>query len=209
MNHDLAIPGPETVASEPGEFNLGTWLGRRQAFGLMAGKAAAADVDCLRQIRDTRMYKSKCGEWGEFCTQYIGVSKTHVNRMIQCLEKFGPRYFELTQLTRVSPSAFDAIAPHLTDEGLTLDGETFALHADNSRQVAAAVAELRKRAEAEPEKSPSQILEERFEDLIRRVVNTGSALDGVEKKVIVELLSRLNQSVQGCDVTLRGYHFVG
>ena len=92
MNHDLAIPGPETVASEPGEFNLGTWLGRRQAFGLMAGKAAAADVDCLRQIRDTRMYKSKC---------------------------------------------FDAIAPHLTDEGLTLDGETFALHADNSRQVAA------------------------------------------------------------------------
>jgi hypothetical protein len=71
------------------------------------------------------------------------------------------------------------------------------------------VAELRKRAEAEPEKSPSQILEERFEDLIRRVVNTGSALDGVEKKVIVELLSRLNQSVQGCDVPLRGYHFVG
>ena len=79
---------------------------------------------------------------------------------------------------------------------------------DNSRQVAAAVEELRKRAEAEPEKSPSQILEERFEDLIRRVVNTGSALDGVEKKVIVELLSRLNQSVQGCDVTLLGYHFV-
>ena len=164
MNHDLAIPGPETVASEPGEFNLGTWLGRRQAFGLMAGKAAAADVDCLRQIRDTRMYKSKC---------------------------------------------FDAIAPHLTDEGLTLDGETFALHADNSRQVAAAVAELRKRAEAEPEKSPSQILEERFEDLIRRVVNTGEGLDSVEKRVIVELLSRLNQSVQACHVPLLGYHFVG
>jgi hypothetical protein len=44
---------------------------------------------------------------------------------------------------------------------------------------------------------------------IRRVVNTGSALDCVEKKVIVELLSRLNQSVQGYDVPLRGYHFVG
>ena len=209
MKHDFALPDPETAASEPGEFDLGTWLGRRQAFGLMAGKAAAADVDCLRQIRDARMYKSKCGEWGEFCTQYLGVSKTQVNRMIQCLEKFGPRYFELTQLTRVSPQAFDAIAPHLTGEGLTLDGETFALRADNSRQVAAAVAELRKRADAAPAKSPSQILEERFEDLIRRVVNTGEGLDSVEKRVIVELLSRLNQSVQACHVPLLGYHFVG
>ena len=92
---------------------------------------------------------------------------------------------------------------------VTLDGETFALRADNSRQVAAAVAELRKRAEAGPEKSPSQVLEERFEDLIRRVINTATALDSVEKKVIVELLSRLNQSVQACDVKLLGYHFVG
>ena len=208
MNHDLAITGPETAVSEPGEFELGTWLGRRQAFGLMAGKAVAADVDCLRQIRDTKMYKSKCGDWGEFCTQYVGISKTYVNRLIRCLEKFGPRYFAVTQLTPVSEQAFDAIAPHLTDEGLTLDGETFALRADNSQQVAAAVAELRKRAEAQPEQSPGEILEKRFEDLIRRVINTGAALDSVEKRVIVELLSRLNQSVQGCDVTLLGYHFV-
>ena len=60
-----------------------------------------------------------------------------------------------------------------------------------------------------PAKSPSQILEERFEDLIRRVVNTGEGLDSVEKRVIVELLSRLNQSVQACHVPLLGYHFVG
>jgi hypothetical protein len=129
--------------------------------------------------------------------------------MIQCLEKFGPQFFELTQLTRVSPQAFDAIAPHLTDEGLTLDGETFALRADNSRQVAAAVAELRKRAEAEPAQSPGEILEKRFEDLIGRVINTAAALDSVEKRAIVELLSRLNQSVQACNVKLLGYHFVG
>jgi hypothetical protein len=155
------------------------------------------------------MYKGKCAEWGEFCAQYVGVSKTYVNRLIRCLEKFGPRYFEVTQLTPVSEQAFDAIAPHLTDEGLTLDGETFALRADNSRQVAAAVAELRKRAETAPAKSPGEILGERFEDLIRRVINTAEALDSAEKKAVVELLSRLNQSVQACDVPLLGYHFVG
>jgi hypothetical protein len=209
MNHDLALHGPETAASEPGEFELGTWLGRRQAFGLMAGKSAAADIDCLRQIRETKMYKSKCGDWGEFCAQYVGVSKTYVNRLIRCLEKFGPRYFEVTQLTPVSEKFFEVIAPHLTDDGLTLDGETFALRADNSRQVAAAVEELRKRAEAEPAQSPGEILEKRFEDLIRRVMNTGSALDRDQKVAIAELLSRLNQIVQGCDVPLRGYHFVG
>ena len=71
------------------------------------------------------------------------------------------------------------------------------------------MAELRKRAEAGPEKTPARILEERFEDLIRRVTNTAPALDTVEKQAIVELLSRLNQRVQSCNVPLLGYHFVG
>ena len=83
------------------------------------------------------------------------------------------------------------------------------MRADNSQQVAAAVAELRKRAEASPEQSAGEILEKRFEDLIRRIMNTGSALDGNQKQAIVELPSRLNQTLQGCNVPLRGYQFVG
>ncbi|HUI80868.1 MAG TPA: hypothetical protein VLY24_23240 [Bryobacteraceae bacterium] len=36
-------------------FDLGTWLGRKQAFGLMAGKCSAADAECLRNIREQKL----------------------------------------------------------------------------------------------------------------------------------------------------------
>ena len=35
--------------TDDASFELGQWLGRRQAFGLIAGKTAAADVECLRR----------------------------------------------------------------------------------------------------------------------------------------------------------------
>ena len=38
--------------------DLGTWLGRRQAFAVMAGRCSAADAKCLRELRDTKKYKS-------------------------------------------------------------------------------------------------------------------------------------------------------
>jgi hypothetical protein len=66
-----------------GRIRFRHWLGRRQAFGMMAGKASAADAECLRRIRDQKMYKSKTSSWGEFCERYLGASKTHVNRMIR------------------------------------------------------------------------------------------------------------------------------
>jgi len=40
---------------EKAQFQLGEWMGLRQAFGLMAGKAGAADVECLRHIRDEKL----------------------------------------------------------------------------------------------------------------------------------------------------------
>ena len=39
------------------DFDLGTWLGRREAFGIMAGKARGAEVEYIRKIR-TRSYSS-------------------------------------------------------------------------------------------------------------------------------------------------------
>jgi hypothetical protein len=194
MNPDLSLQSPETVIT-PGDYELGTLVGRRQAFSVVAGRASAADVDCLRQIRDSRLYRSKAATWAEFCTNCLGVSKAHVNRMIRCLEKYGPRYFALTQFTRVPPSVFETIAPHLTEEGLTIDGETFALSADNTEQIAAAVAELRKRAggaeNQAPQKSPFEVLEGRFQDLIGRLENLQANLDAGQKQAVGEMVARL------------------
>src|SRR5882757_6292510 len=87
-----------TDASQSRDFDLGTWLGRRQAFSMVAGKASAADVECLRTIRDQRLYKSKKERWADFCAEHIGASKTHVDRLIHFLEEFGPLFFELTHV---------------------------------------------------------------------------------------------------------------
>ncbi len=40
-------------------YELGQWMGRKQAFSLSCGKTAAADVECLRNIRERKLYSAK------------------------------------------------------------------------------------------------------------------------------------------------------
>src|SRR5262249_13199135 len=47
---------------------LGNWMGRREAFGLMAGRCSAADAECLRRMRDDRSYRDLNCSWEDFCT---------------------------------------------------------------------------------------------------------------------------------------------
>ena len=63
-------------AADDVTFELGQWLGRRQAFGLVTGKTAAAEVECLRRIRDGNLYRAKGVDWAEFCQKYAGVSSS-------------------------------------------------------------------------------------------------------------------------------------
>ena len=89
-------------AANSRDFDLGTWLGRRQAFSMIAGKASAADIECLRTIRDQRLCKGKNERWADFCSQHIGASKVQVDRLIRYLEEFGPTFFELIHVTRIT-----------------------------------------------------------------------------------------------------------
>ena len=34
-------------------------MGRKQAFGLIASKTAAADIECLRSIREKKLFRAK------------------------------------------------------------------------------------------------------------------------------------------------------
>ena len=71
------------------------------------------------------------------------MSRSEADRTIKLLEEFGPAYFELSQLMRVSPETYRAIAPHIENGVLHYNGEAIELNAQNSRRVAAAVAEMR------------------------------------------------------------------
>jgi hypothetical protein len=147
MTEELAS---ELASDDAALLEVGIALGQSHAFGLVAGRCSAAQAEALRRLRDERLYKRCAETWLEFCPKYLKISKTEADRTIKLLEEFGPAYFELSQLTRVSAETFRAIAPNIEDGMLHYDGEAIELNFENSRKVAGAVAELRR---AIPKKS--------------------------------------------------------
>src|SRR5690348_13625299 len=71
----------DTLAGKP-PFELGTWVGRRQAFGLLVNKTAVADAECLKRLRDCKEYKSVGMTWEELCQRHLGVSRAQADRII-------------------------------------------------------------------------------------------------------------------------------
>jgi hypothetical protein len=208
MKPTLPIPSPQAGAPSSGSFDLGTWLGRRQAFGMMAGRTGAADAECLRQIRDQKLYKSETSNWTEFCERYIGTSRTHVDSVIRHLDQFGPQFFELTQFTRIPPEVYRAIASHVTAEGVHLDGDVIPLKQENSLRIAGAVAELRKRSTSAKEPSAASpeagfpAVEKRFEDLIALLAALQLPLSAAQEKALARLVVRLLERASAAGVQL-------
>jgi hypothetical protein len=124
-------------------YELGQWMGRKQAFSLVAGATAAADVECLRQIRERKLYVAKGVDWTEFCKQHAGITRSYADRLIRPLEDFGPNYFNLSQIVRISADVYRKISPAVSDEGITLGDETIAICPENSEKLVEAVNELR------------------------------------------------------------------
>jgi hypothetical protein len=141
MDNNLEVLNEESKAGEL--YELGQWMGRKQAFGLISAKTAAADVECLRYIREKKLYRAKDLDWAEFCKQYAGVSRAYADRLIRQLEKFGPNYFHLSQIVRISPHDYKQIASAITDDGLAYGDEKIAISPENSDKLVEAVTALR------------------------------------------------------------------
>jgi hypothetical protein len=135
------------VEEEP-TYVLGQWIGRRQAFGLIAGKTAAAEVECLRRMREGKLYRAKCDDWSEFCQKFAGVTSSYANRLIRQYEEFGPSFFDLSRIMRISAYAYRQIAGSVSDDGIAFGGEKIAITPENSHKIAEAVQALREQSEA-------------------------------------------------------------
>jgi hypothetical protein len=120
-------------------FDLGAWLGRKQAFTLLAGRCSAATVVCLRKIREGKRYRALGLTWEEFCRQRAGVSRAWADKVIQQLEQLGPAWFELSAVTRITPDQFRQIADAVTDEGLTYAGDTIEIIPENAPMLSQAI----------------------------------------------------------------------
>jgi hypothetical protein len=136
--------------------DLGKWLGRRQAFALVAGRCSAADAECIRKMRAERNYRTLAPSWGEFCKQHLGISKAWANRMIQYLEEFGPAYFLLAQVARVTPEEYRRISGSVRGQALLHAGEEIPIEAENAGRLAVAIEELRRGRKADNRDSSAQ-----------------------------------------------------
>ncbi len=187
-NIDLQLTG----AAE-GDLEIGMFLGQQRAFGLVAGRCSAAQATCLREIRDKKLYKNRCPDWDRFCTEYLHMARSHVHHIIGLLDEFGPGYFELAQLTRVSPETYRAIRPSIQDGSLHLDGEAIGLIPANTARVAAAVAAMRKAGRPQPPKLTDRERLAQLEQICADVLERFGSLAGARplRHELAEILVRL------------------
>ena len=117
---------------------LGKWMGRRDAFGQVAGRCSAAEIESLRQIHDGKMYQRLNSTWDQFCARHLRVSARTVDRELAHLRRFGPVFFTVRQLARIGAREYAAIADCITEQGVRVNGEVIALDPENGEEVAGA-----------------------------------------------------------------------
>ena len=196
----------KTITELPAEYaellDLGTDLGQNLAFALIAGRCSAAQAAGLYRIRQEKRYKLCTPHWDEFCADYLKISRSEADKIIRLWEEFGAGYFEVSQLARVSADTYRAIAPAVKDGALHVQGEAIELSAQNSRRVAAAVAELRR---AIPAKKRARQIEmhERLAELDRRCTAIIAEFEDIARKercgenwlLFISTLSRANSEL--------------
>ncbi len=123
---------------------LGTWLGRREAFAQLAGRCSAADAACLKRMREERQYRELGMNWELFCKRKLGISKRGADLIIAQLNEFGPAYFLLAQVARVTPEEYRRISGAVRGQALLHAGQEIPIEAGNAGRLAEAIGELRR-----------------------------------------------------------------
>ncbi len=84
----------------------------------------------------------------EFCKDHAGITRVYADKLIKQLEEFGPNYFHLSQLVRISPEAYRLIAPAVGDGVSRFWWRGFwHLPVENAKDPAAGVKALRRLAD--------------------------------------------------------------
>jgi hypothetical protein len=123
--------------------DIGTRIGRGQAFGMIANQSLAAQAACLRQIQHDQEYKTLDLTWEEFCEQFIGMSRKHVDDLIRNLDEFGAAYFRLSEIIRISPATYRQIEDKVDGDEIEIDGKMVLISAENAPRIRLGVQRLR------------------------------------------------------------------
>jgi hypothetical protein len=159
-------------------YELGTWIGRRQAFAAIAGSCSAADAESLRQVRNRKQYRALGMSWKEFCQERVGIDRKTAEQIIHRLEEFGPQYFTLAQVTGVTPEQYRRLAASVSEKGLLYAGEAIPIAAENASRLSAAVEELRRVPKPATREKEANCQDQAFEKVERLLT---SAVDGIAR----------------------------
>lgn len=156
--------------SDNAVFDLALWVGRHQAFGLIASKCAAADAHSLREIRDRRLYRSLGLDWKEFCTLHAGICYKTADNIISRLAEFGETYFNLSQIVAIQPADYRTIAPAIENNAVEFEGTSIPIDREHTEALLEAVRSLRKQADkAQRDASPVASVDGRLDQIFGRI----------------------------------------
>lgn len=202
MDETVTIRQPANDSG--GGLELGRWIGRREAFGLMSGHCSAADVESLRRIKDGKLYEEMDLSWDDFCTKHLHMTRRTVDREIGYLKKFGPAFFALRQLVRITVPQYTAIAGHVSENGLRLEGAVVALLPENSEKLAEALHTLARRKEPTLEEAASRA----FAATLQRLHAASASLQSLEEELDREQIKALATEVASIVTAAAGWGVV-
>lgn len=125
------------------QLESGAWVGRQQAFAVIASKCSAAQAAALKEIKQSRAYEPLGLTWQEFCPEYVGMTRERADALIRQFDEFGEAYFRLSQIARISPETYRQVAPKVEGETVSTDGQEIELTLPNSARIRAAIKKLR------------------------------------------------------------------
>ncbi len=154
--------------NEPQAPDLARLLGQRRAFAAVAGRCSAAHAQLLRQIHDQKLYLPHAPTWEAFCGPNLAVSRRHADRLISLLNRFGPIYFEITQLVGLSPRQYLAIEPVVRENSLLVNGEAVSLIPENAPKLLEAIGEVLSQSRRKRRVRPAETVRTRVASLTTR-----------------------------------------
>src|SRR5436309_8120254 len=112
--------------------NLGTWVGRRQAFSMMAGGCSAADAKCLHTLRKEKKYRLLGMTWEQLCKEQLGISRSTADQTIRDFEELGAAYFPMAQITGITADEFRRLKSSISGQMLLHAGEEIPIDAEHA-----------------------------------------------------------------------------
>jgi hypothetical protein len=178
----------------PLEASLDRWLGRRDAFALIAGRCSAADVECLREIRNNKLYvKPGHRSWDEFCRLQLKTSRRKIDTAIGQLDKYGRPFFHAIQALRLTEAEFCAIQEYVREEGVMLEGQLVPWTPENGARITEGLTKLRAIAAPKGKRCDGfEALLKRFDALNQQLEKLPERLEDRQRITLGNVLQKLS-----------------